>query len=442
MSHRVRIVGGGLAGTEAALLLAKAGIASILYEMRPHLMTPAHETPFLGELVCSNSLRSDSAEVAVGLLKQELRALGSPVLATADATRVPAGSALAVDREAFARNLTGQVEEEERIELVRSEVTELPGDGLTLLTPGPLASPGLMEAVERLIGSERLFFFDAIAPIVEAESLDMSRLFFGARYGKGAADYLNAPMDHKGYMAFLKTLLTAERFVPHGFDSDDKLPLFQGCQPVEAIAASGILSLAHGPMKPKGFFLENPLGRELYALVQLRAENRERTAFNLVGFQTRLTQAEQRRVFRMIPGLDKARFLRYGSLHRNSFIDSPRLLGPDLSFHQAPHLFAGGQFAGAEGYVESCAMGHLAALFIQARLHSGPCPPPPAETALGGLYRHVTEADESPLQPSNMHWGLLPPAGGKGKRGRRQAMAQRARAALQGWLPRLPEYPA
>jgi len=436
MPDRIRIVGGGLAGCEAALLLAKAGIPAVLYEMRPLRATPAHETSLLGELVCSNSLRSDSPEVAVGLLKEELRLLGSSVLAAADSTRVPAGSALAVDRDAFARELTAMVEARDGLELVRREVTEFSGEGLTLLTPGPLASDSLMRSVESLVGSDRLFFFDAIAPIVDAESLDMSSLFFGARYGKGDADYLNAPLDRKGYMDFLQALLTADRVVPHGFDADDKLPLFQGCQPVEAIASSGMLSLAHGPLKPRGF-RDNPLGRDLFALVQLRAENRERTAFNLVGFQTRLTQAEQRRVFRMLPGLGQASFLRYGSLHRNSYVDSPRLLREDLSFSTAPDIFVGGQFAGAEGYVESCALGFLAALFMISRIRSLPCPPPPAETALGGLYRHVTGATEVPLQPSNMHWGLLPPAQGKGKRGRRQAMVQRARIAMQEWLPAL-----
>jgi len=431
-----RIIGGGLAGTEAALVLARNGVRTTLFEMRPARRTPAHETPFLAELVCSNSLRADIPTVAVGLLKEELRRLGSPVLLAADRNRVPAGTALAVDRTAFAQALTTQVEEEPDIDLVRQEVTAIDTDALTILAPGPLASDRLMAAVEKLVGRERLFFFDAIAPIVDADSLDLSKLFWGSRYGRGSPDYLNASMDRDTYTAFVQELMKAERIVPHGFDAEEKLPLFPGCQPIEAIAATGPLSLAHGPMKPKGFFRESPLKTELFALVQLRAENAGGTAYNLVGFQTRLKQGEQKRVFRLIPGLERAEFLRFGSLHRNSYVDSPRLAAGDLSLNDAPNVFVAGQFAGAEGYVESIALGMLAAISVLARIHGREHNPPPDETALGGLLWHVTQAMEEPLQPSNMHWGLLPPVKARGKGQRRQRMVERARKAMKEWLER------
>jgi methylenetetrahydrofolate--tRNA-(uracil-5-)-methyltransferase len=430
----VRIVGGGLAGTEAALLLARAGIDVTLSEMRPTRTTPAHETDALGELVCSNSLRADNPLVAAGLLKEELRRLDSPLLEVAAHCRIPAGDALAVDRNAFARELTEAVEASPQIRLVREEVTDLPGEGLTLLAPGPLASDALMAAVEKVVGKERRFFFDAIAPIIDADSLDLDRLFLGTRYGKGDPDYLNAPMDRDTYFAFLRALSEAEQYVPKGFDAADKLPLFAGCQPIEAIAASGPLSLAHGPMRPVGF-RDNPLGRDLFAIVQLRAENANRTAYNMVGFQTRLKQGEQKRVFRLIPGLEKARFLRYGSLHRNSYIDGPRVLARDLSLKAAPHLFVGGQFAGAEGYVESIALGHLAARFLLDRIHDRTPNVPPEETALGAIHYHVTASMEEPLQPSNIHWGLFPSVQVRGnKQAKRQKMVDRARESLAEWL--------
>jgi methylenetetrahydrofolate--tRNA-(uracil-5-)-methyltransferase len=433
MSDSVIIVGGGLAGTEAALVLARAGQSVRLMEMRPEVQTPAHDSGDLAELVCSNSLRSDEVHIAAGLLKEELRHLSSPLVALADSHRVPAGGALAVDRANFSRAATECAETSAGIELIRGEVRNLP-DSLALLTPGPLASDALMTEIGKLIGTEHRFFFDAVAPIVEADSLDQERLFAGNRYGRGEPDYLNSPMDERTYLDFVLALLDADQFVPHGFDATDKLPLFSGCQPIEAIAESGLLSLAHGPMRPKGF-MDNPLGNNLYALVQLRAENKARSAYNLVGFQTRLKQAEQKRIFRLIPGLENARFLRYGSLHRNSYIDGPRVLQSDLSLGAAPHLYVAGQFAGGEGYIESIALGHLAALFILAKLRSTVVPVPPEETALGALVRHVTGAIEEPLQPSHIHWGLFPSVRGGGRRKeKRLKMVERARGALQEWL--------
>jgi methylenetetrahydrofolate--tRNA-(uracil-5-)-methyltransferase len=435
----VTVVGGGLAGTEAALFLAGRGVAVTLYEMRPERMTPAHATGNLAELVCSNSLRSDDLSTAAGLLKEEMRRLGSAVLAAADRNRVPAGTALAVDREAFSRDLTRAVEEHPLIRVVRHEVTELPSAlPSTILAPGPLVSDALAACIAELAGHESFFFFDAIAPIVSADSLDMTRIFRGSRYGaEEGGDYLNAPMDRETYERFVRELLAAEQFVPHGFEAGQPLPLFPGCQPIEAIASTGLQSLAHGPMRPTGF-AGNPLGDRLHALVQLRAENESGTAYNLVGFQTRLKQGEQKRVFRMIPGLENAEILRYGSLHRNSFIDSPRVLSGDLSFRKRPDLFAAGQFAGAEGYVESTALGLLAAIFVHARLEGRAAPLPPDTTAIGALLRYVTTCPTSPLEPSNIHFGLLPPGRGQGRQGKRQAVVIRAREALSAWLDGLP----
>ncbi len=438
MSSDVTIVGGGLAGTEAALLLARFGLKVTLCEMRPEKPTPAHESGHLAELVCSNSLRAKDPTIAAGLLKEELGHLNSPLLAMAETHQVPAGAALAVDRKAFAQALTEKVEENPAISLERREVQDLPTN-LAILAPGPLASSSIMKAVERLVGQERLFFFDAIAPIIDAESLDRDRLFQATRHDKGDPDYLNAPLDRTGYFKFVEELLAGEQVVPKGFDATDKLPLFQGCQPIETIADGGPLSLAHGPMRPAGFEnnVHNPMGRNLFAVVQLRAENQACTAYNMVGFQTRLRRPEQRRIFRQIPGLEKADFLRYGSLHRNSYIDGPRLLQRDLSLKVAPNLFVAGQFAGGEGYVESIALGHLAARCLADRVAGREPQLPPEETALGALHYHVTAAVEEPLQPSHVHWGLFPSVPARGKKARRKLMLERARLSLQDWLSNL-----
>lgn len=440
MTHAV-VIGGGLAGTEAALTLADLGLSVRLYEMRPLVPTPAHESDLLGELVCSNSLRSDSPEVAPGLLKRELRLLGSPLLDAADQNAVPAGSALAVNRTEFARELTRRVTQHPNIELVRQEVTTLPESELTILAPGPLCSPALMEHLQQLLGSSYLFFFDAIAPIVAADSLNLEILFRQSRYDRGEGDYLNAPMSEEEYLRFVKELMAAEEHEGHSFENPKNI-VFTGCEPIEAIASRGVLSLAHGPMRPVGL-KDFRTGRRPFAVVQLRTENREGTAYNLVGFQTRLRRAEQQRVFRLIPGLENAQFLRFGSIHRNSYLDSPRLVNSDLSLRARPNVFVAGQFCGSEGYIESIATGMLAALFLANRSAGREMPIPPAETALGGLLRHVTSSLVEPLQPSNVHFGLLPPLKARGgKVGRREAMSERAEEAMKLYLEQNPKPPS
>jgi len=431
----VQIIGGGLAGSEAAWQLAERGHDVELWEMRPVRTTPAHTSPDLAELVCSNSLRSDSPEVAVGILKRELRALDSLVLAAADLHRVPAGSALAVDRALFAGEITRRLEEHPLVTIRRGEVLEVPREGPALLAPGPLVSDALAADLAEVLGSDHLSFFDAIAPIVDASSLDMERLFAASRWDKGDGDdYLNAAMDAATYRSFVDALLAADRIRPRCFDSDEKIPHFQGCQPVEVIAATGPDALAFGPLKPVG--LRPPDGSRPHAVVQLRAEDRARSAFNLVGFQTRLRRGAQEDVFRRIPGLERARFLRHGSVHRNTFVDAPAVLDGELRLGALPNVRIGGQISGSEGYVESTATGLLAALFTSADLTGAPLPPPPPDTALGGLLRYVTRGTGGRFQPSNMHFGLLAP--GRGRRSeRRRSVAAAAAAALDGWLDSL-----
>lgn len=434
----VDVIGGGLAGTEAALRLANWGFRVRLFEMRPHVSTPAHETDLLAELVCSNSLRSDDPNVAPGLLKRELRLLDSPVLKVADSVRVPAGSALAVDRTRFAQQLTRCVESHPNIELLRQEVTSIAPQTYTVLTPGPLCSGFLMQHLAELVGSPYLFFFDAIAPIVSADSLDMQVLFKQSRYDHGEGDYLNSAMDEARYLAFVKALIAAEEHDAHQFENPKNI-VFTGCEPIEAIARKGILTLAHGPMRPVGLMAPNATRRP-FAVVQLRAENEQATAYNLVGFQTRLRQGEQAKVFRMIPGLENAEFLRYGSIHRNSYLDSPRLVNLDMSLKVLPNCFVGGQFSGSEGYIESIATGALAALFLANRALGRDKALPPPESALGGILRHVTSSLVEPLQPSNVHFGLLPPIQARGgKSGKRAAMADRAQEAFAVWLATSPQ---
>ncbi len=428
------MVGGGLAGCEAALVLARSGHRVRLCEMKPQARTPAQATDRLAELVCSNSLRSDNPRNAIGLLHEELRRCRSPILAAADATRVPAGDALAVHRDAFSALVEQAIEREPAIELVRGVVESLPDD-LAILATGPLTAPKLAEALGEAVGG-RLFFYDAIAPIVSDESIDRSVAFLQSRYDKGdGADYLNLPFTRDEYVRFVAELNAAEKVQPRAFE---ETKYFEGCLPIEVMAERGLEVLAHGPMKPVG--LTDPrTGRRPYAVVQLRREDPAGTCWNLVGFQTRLTWPEQKRVLRaFVPGLWNADFLRLGQVHRNTFIDGPEALAQDFSLRARPLLFLAGQITGVEGYVESTACGHLVARAVAARLEGRTFVPPPPETALGALHGHVTGAahrDGDDYQPTNVTWGLFPPLvdGGK-KLDRKAQMLARARARLAEWL--------
>lgn len=432
----VTIVGGGLAGSEAAWQLARAGVAVELRDMKPSRRSPAHRLDGFAELVCSNSLRSDNPENAVGLLHEELRSLGSLVLEVADATRVPAGDALAVDRERFSALVTERLGRDPRIRIVSGEVTALPdGPGPAIVATGPLTSGPLADEIGRVCGG-RFHFYDAMAPIVEADSIDMEIAYARSRYGKGSGDdYLNLPLDEKQYDELVAALLGATKVAPRDFEEPR---YFEGCLPIEVMAERGPEVLAHGPMKPVG--LEDPrTGRRPHAVVQLRREDEAGTAFNMVGFQTRLTWPEQKRVFReYLPGLARAEFIRLGEVHRNSFVDAPRVLSHDLSIREAPHLFLAGQLAGVEGYVESAACGLMAARAVLDRLAGRPFRPPPGATAIGALHRHLTgEARPAgaAYQPSNVVFALFPPLEGRfrGKAARKSAYVARARKELESW---------
>ncbi|MBT5414397.1 MAG: methylenetetrahydrofolate--tRNA-(uracil(54)-C(5))-methyltransferase (FADH(2)-oxidizing) TrmFO [Rhodospirillaceae bacterium] len=437
----VHVVGGGLAGSEAAWQLARAGVPVVLHEMRPVRGTEAHRTDGLAELVCSNSLRSDDAEGnAVGVLHEELRRCDSLILRAADGNRVPAGSALAVDRDGFSAAVQGALETEGRIEIRREEIDGLPPEDWdsVVVATGPLTAPGLAEAIRGLTGAASLAFFDAIAPIVHADSIDFDKAWKQSRYDKGdGADYVNCPLDQAGYEAFIDALLAGEKTEFKDWEKDT--PYFEGCLPIEVMAERGRDTLRFGPMKPVG--LTDPrTGGRAHAVVQLRQDNALGTLFNIVGFQTKLKHGEQASTFRMIPGLEKAEFARLGGIHRNTFIDSPRLLDETLRLRARPGLRFAGQITGVEGYVESAAIGLLAGRFAAAeRLGHAP-DAPPETTALGALLKHITGghlADESGkgFQPMNVNFGLFPPLEVR-KRGRerKQAMAQRALADLDAWL--------
>ena len=391
--EQATVIGAGLAGCEAAWQLARRGVPTTLIEMKPDKYTPAHHHAGFAELVCSNSLRSDQLTNAVGLLKEEMRQLGSLIMRTADETRVPAGGALAVDREAFSATITRAMEEHERIEIVRGEVKDIPEDNVIIAT-GPLTSDALAEKIAHLPGLETLNFYDAAAPIVSGESLDMDRVFRAGRYGRGD-DYLNCPMNREEYTAFYEALLTAEKAKVHGFDGSQ---VFEGCMPIEVMAARGEMVMAFGPMKPVGL-VDPRTGREPYAAVQLRAENREGTMFNLVGFQTRLKWGEQKRVFSMIPGLEHAEFLRYGVMHRNTFLHAPGFLDEHYQMLSRPGTYFAGQMTGVEGYVESASSGMVAGISL-ARQLLGLAPVDFTQlTAIGALAHHVAHATGD-FQPS------------------------------------------
>lgn len=429
MRRMITVIGGGLAGSEAAYQLAVRGLPVRLVEMRPSPAAAAHRTGLLGELVCSNSMKSTDPDTAAGMLKRELEGLGSVVLACARATSVPAGGALAVDRDAFAALLTRIVTGLPDVELVREEATSLP-DGHVIIATGPLTSPGMESALRDLVGGERLAFYDAAAPIVDATTVDPDICFAQSRYDKGGADYLNCPMDRDEYAAFIDALTSAARVTSKEFESAD---LFCACQPAEEVARRGADALRFGAMKPVG--LTDPrTGQRPWAVVQLRPENRAHTAYNLVGFQTNLTFPEQESVFRMIPGLGSAEFLRHGVMHRNTFVDAPRLLAPDLSMRDRPDVRIAGQLSGTEGYLEAAAGGLVAALSVLS--HVDDAVRLPVETALGALLEYATGPDTAAYQPMHVNIGLLPPLDPpvRGRRERYAAHSERAANAIAGWV--------
>ncbi|HEV7367343.1 MAG TPA: methylenetetrahydrofolate--tRNA-(uracil(54)-C(5))-methyltransferase (FADH(2)-oxidizing) TrmFO [Gemmatimonadales bacterium] len=435
---KATVVGGGLAGSEAAWALAERGVQVTLCEMRPGTRTAAHKTDRLAEIVCSNSFKSVDLTNAHGLLKAELRALGSVLLPCADLVRVPGGTALVVDRELFSQAVHERVSAHPNITLVRDEVGELPSPAV--IATGPLTSQRLSQAMAARLGSAALSFYDAIAPVVSADSLDHGRLYALSRYGKGDGDdYLNAPLDAAAYNEFLDALTEADQFHGHEFD---EVPYFEGCLPVEEMARRGRETLRFGPMKPVG--LPDPrTGREPHAVVQLRREDRAGQMWNLVGFQTRLRIPEQQRVFRMIPGLEKAEYLRYGSIHRNSYLNSPASLGPGLTAKDDDRLFFAGQITGVEGYTESLGTGIMAGINLARRLQGLPITVPPPTTMLGGLYRYLREADPRHFQPMNANFGLVDPLPGKSlpraQRGvtkdrKKELLVERAQADFVAWL--------
>ena len=449
--NAVTVVGAGLAGSEAAYQLAIRGIPVRLIEMKPKKMTPAHVSPYFAELVCSNSLRSDELTNAVGLLKEELRRLGSIVMRCADEHRVAAGGALAVDREGFARAVTEAVRALPNVEIVEEEAVDIP-DGEVIIASGPLTSDALAENILRRTGSEGLHFYDAVAPIVTAESLDYNKVFAASRYDRGEADYLNCPFNKEEYEKFHAALASAERAPLHDFDTGaeqsaqpdpdahgkkaDTVTVYEGCMPIEIMAARGADTMRFGPLRPVG--LVNPnTGHRPWANVQLRAENKERTLYNIVGFQTNLKWGEQKRVFSMIPGLENAEFVRYGVMHRNTFLDAPRVLSAQLCLKEHPNVFFAGQITGFEGYMESAACGLLAARSLYARLEGKELPAPPADTMCGALVQYLTTENKH-FQPMGANMGILPPlpeeSRPRDKRLRYMAQAQRAVASFQHWL--------
>lgn len=431
---KISVIGGGLAGCEAAWQAAQQGVEVTLYEMKPIRFSPAHALPQLGELVCSNSLRSNAVDSAAGLLKEEMRILGSLIMQVADNTAVPAGTALAVDREQFAARLTAAIESHPLITVHRQEVEQLPeaAEGPVVLAAGPLLTGSLAESLRTLTGGEHLAFYDAIAPIVDADSLNHSVIYRKSRWDDaGPGDYLNCPMDQEQYQHFIGLLREAQSVPLHSFEDPR---YFEGCLPIEVMCARGVETLRFGPMKPVG--LAHPVTGVLpYAVVQLRAENREGTMYNLVGFQTKLTYGEQQRVFRTIPGLERAVFLRLGSIHRNTFVCAPRVLQATLQLRQVPHLFVAGQLSGVEGYIESTAMGLLAGINAGRMALGQELTVPPPVTAHGALIRHLTISDPAHFQPSNINFGLFPPLLGRKipRKLRGRLRAEQALEQLRAW---------
>jgi len=437
----VTIIGAGLAGSEAAWQMARRGVAVRLHEMRPVKMTPAHHSGQCAELVCSNTFRADHLENAVGLLHEEMRRMDSLIMACGDQARIPAGTALAVDREQFAGLVTEKLKAEPLIELIEGEVTEIPDEGLVLIASGPLTSDALYEQIQKLTGENRLMFFDAIAPVLDANSIDMNICYWKNRYDKNveegeAGDYLNCPMNAEQYTAFIKELVNAKKVA---FKDFEDIPFFEGCMPIEEMAERGEDTPRFGPMKPVG--LDHPeTGEKAYAVVQLRRDNRMGSLLNMVGFQTKMTYGEQKRVFSMIPGLENAEFFRLGSLHRNTFIKSPALLDGKLGLKSDPRILFAGQITGVEGYVESASMGLMAGRFLAAMARGESPQTPPPDTAHGALLGHISNTRVEDFQPMNINFGLLPP--GKKREGkrrfsraeRRRSVSNRALESLDAWL--------
>ncbi|WP_414859270.1 methylenetetrahydrofolate--tRNA-(uracil(54)-C(5))-methyltransferase (FADH(2)-oxidizing) TrmFO [Paenibacillus haidiansis] len=429
---RVTVIGAGLAGSEAAWQLASRGVPVTLYEMRPVVKTPAHHTDKFAELVCSNSLRANGLTNAVGVLKEEMRMLNSLVLGAADRNAVPAGGALAVDRDGFSDEITRTLHEHPLVEVVNEEITEIPQDGIAIIATGPLTSPALSEQIRKLTGEDYFYFYDAAAPIVEKDSIDMNKVYLASRYDKGEAAYLNCPMTEEEFDAFYEALITAEVTQLKEFEKE---VYFEGCMPIEIMMRRGKQTALFGPMKPVG--LVNPhTGKLPYAVVQLRQDNAAGTLYNLVGFQTHLKWGEQKRVFSMIPGLENAEFVRYGVMHRNTFINSPRLLEATYQLKKAPKLFFAGQMTGVEGYVESAASGLIAGINAALAFADKEGIVFPADTALGSMARYITTADFEHFQPMNANFGLFPKPDVRyrKKAEKNEALARRALDSLRSFI--------
>ena len=424
----VTVLGAGLAGSECAWQLAKRGIRVRLWEMKPEKMSPAHHSPYFGELVCSNSLRSDELTNAVGLLKAEMRAMDSLIMASADANKVAAGGALAVDREGFARRITETLEQHPNVEIIRREALDIP-DGEVVIATGPLSSDAIAEKIAALCPDSDLHFYDAVAPIVTLDSVDMDSAFFASRYDKGTADYVNCPMDKEEYLAFVKELVSAKEAPVHGFDDGG---VFEGCMPVEVMARRGVDTLRYGPMKPVGL-IDPRTGRENYAVVQLRRDNADGTIYNIVGFQTHLTWGEQKRVFSMIPALRNAEFVRYGVMHRNTYLNSPKLLDRYYRLRSDTRISFAGQMTGVEGYVESAASGMLVGIETAARVLGLESVDFPQETAIGALGLYISGGSVGDFQPMNINFGIIKPLEYrvKGKRNKNAEISNRSLAIIE-----------
>ena len=432
---RVTVIGGGFAGVEAAWAAARMGVPVRLYEMRPRKSTPAHKTGWLAELVCSNSFKSLLPTTPSGQLKWEMERLGSLVIPTAREFAVPAGEALAVDREPFAQAITARIELHPLIEVVREEVTDIPPDRPLIIATGPLTSDALAQAIARLTGSKHLYFYDAVSPIVDASTINYERVFFGSRREKGDPAYINCPFTKEEYERFWEALVNAEQVPLHDFEEPR---FFEGCVPLEELAKRGKDTLRFGPLKPVGL-IDPRTGKRPYAVLQLRPENNERTLYSLVACQTRLKWGEQKRVFRMVPGLEQAEFVRYGVVHRNTYLDSPRLLRPTLQYCEDSRLFFAGQLVGVEGYIESAAAGIIAGINA-ARLAQGkPAVAPPPETVIGSLLHYISTYPHPDFPPMNANWGLLPepPDAPKDREARRALKLQRAREAMEAFAKQL-----